>query len=212
MSVDVKICGITDETGLKAAVENGARYVGFLFCEPSRRCHVKPAQVAPLFALIPPAVTSVGLFLDSTDEAIRTVVESVPSLAMLQLHGAETPARAAEIRAMTGKKIMKVIHAATAADLDMAETYNDVADMFLFDTKVGDTPTGGTGQCFDWTILKGRRFARPWMLAGGLKIENLAQAVAASGAKIVDLSSGVETNGKKDPEKIKIFLNRAKVL
>lgn len=210
MSIAVKICGIKEDKGLLAAVQNGAAYVGFLFCEPGRRCYVTPAQVAPLFTLIPEHVASVGLFLDSTDDEILAVTNAIPSLSILQLHGHETPQRIAEIKKLTGKKVIKVFHVAARGDLAIVSTYNDIADMFLFDTKTGETPTGGTGQCFDWTILKGQTFARPWMLAGGLKKENIQEAILTSGATIVDLSSGVETNGQKDPVKIQAFLKLAR--
>ncbi len=210
MSVAVKLCGFTSERGLREAVEGGASYIGFLFSRPESYHFVTPAQVAPLLKLIPPGVTSVGLLIDPKDEAIEAVTSALPGLGMIQLHGFETPSRVLEIKKKTGKKVIKVFHVAAPEDLTATKAYEDVADMFLFDTKIGMQPSGGTGESFDWSILKGRFFGKPWMLAGGLNLSNVGKAVRISGAKIVDLSSGVETDKQKDPEKIRAFMELAK--
>jgi phosphoribosylanthranilate isomerase len=138
-------------------------------------------------------------------------------LELLQLHGAETPARVAAIRALTGKPVMKVIHLAEAADLAAVEAYLPVADRLFFEAKppasLANALPGGNAVSFDWTILAGRRFPRPWMLAGGLTPENLKEAVTTSGARSVDVSSGVESSrGVKDPDRIRAFLQAARAL
>ncbi len=208
MSVHVKICGLQEETGLNAAVAAGARYVGFVFCDPSRH-RLTAEQARPLALHVPAQVQSVGLFVDPTDDELRAVTEAVP-LNILQLHGHETPQRVMAVRAATGLPVMKTIHIATADDLAVVPAYEATADLLLFDTKLGPQPSGGTGVAFDWSLLKGRRFAKPWMLAGGLKTTNLAAAVAATGAPCVDVSSGVEDGaGHKSPEIICAFLSLA---
>ena len=211
MSVAVKICGLQDATALHAAIDGGAAYVGFVFCEPSRH-RLTPEQARPLALQVPQNIQAVGLFVDPSDQEIDAVTTNVP-LAILQLHGHETPERVAELRAHTGLKIMKVIHIAASEDFQKVAAYEKSADLLLFDTKIGPQPTGGTGKAFNWGLLQGRAFAKPWMLAGGININNLAEAVAMTGAKIVDLSSGVEDpTGHKDPAKIRALLDLAKRL
>jgi phosphoribosylanthranilate isomerase len=208
MSVAVKICGIRDETALRAAVEGGAKYAGFVFVPDVRR-YVEPEKAAQLVKLIPEGVQAVGLFQDLDDATLLSVLKLVP-LKIIQLHGHETPERVAEVRVLTRLKIVKAVHVATVADLDGAAAYEAVADMLLFDTKLGMLPTGGTGKSFDWSLLKGKTFAKPWMLAGGINTGNLAEAVAMTGARIVDVSSGVEDMaGHKDPDKIRALLAMA---
>ena len=205
MSVAIKICGLQDEDALDAAVGGGAAYVGFVFCAPSRH-RLTPEQARPLALRVPEKVQAVGLFVDPSDEDIRAVLDNVP-LSILQLHGHETPERVAVLRAQTGLKVMKVLHIAAPEDFQKCAAYEPVADILLFDTKIGPQPTGGTGKRFNWELLRGRAFAKPWMLAGGINVDNLAEAVAVTGAKIVDLSSGVEdATGHKSPEKIRALL------
>lgn len=208
MTIDVKICGIREETGLKAAAVNGARYVGFVFESGSKR-YIAPEAAGALAEKLPANVMAVGLFVDPDDATLRDVTGKI-GLGLIQLHGFETPERVAAVRALTGLRVMKVFHIATAEDFKSVAAYDFVADMFLFDTKIGPQPTGGTGKTFNWNLLKDRSFTRPWMLAGGLNKDNLAEAVSTSGTRIVDVSSGVEdAAGRKDPERIRAFLKLA---
>jgi phosphoribosylanthranilate isomerase len=211
MAVEVKICGLRDEAGVKATVDSGARYAGLVFHKPSTR-FIAPENAASLLALIPSSVMRVGLFVDTGDEYLRAVLRDV-ELDMLQLHGNETPHRVAAIRAMTGLPVMKALRIATAADLKPVPDFEAVSDRLLFDTRIGDEPTGGTGKSFDWNLMKGVQFTKPWMLAGGLNQSNLAEAVRVTGAKTVDISSGVENvEGHKDPAKIREFIALAGTL
>lgn len=211
MSVDVKICGISTQDGIAASVNGGARAVGFVFYPPSPRA-VPPDMAGSLARMLPTGVRSVGLFVDATDEQIAAVTARAP-LDMLQLHGAETPRRVAEIRARFMVPVMKAIRIATADDLLQLAGFEAVADWILFDTKVASGLSalpGGTGVAFDWRLLKGVTPARPWMLSGGLNAGNLAEAVAVTGARMVDVSSGVEDRpGVKSPAKIAELLATA---
>ncbi|MDD5585477.1 MAG: phosphoribosylanthranilate isomerase [Alphaproteobacteria bacterium] len=208
MSVRVKICGIQDETALNAAAQGGASYAGFVFESASRR-YISPEQAGLLIRQVPGRLQAVGLFVDPDDEELRAVT-GLASLGMIQLHGLETPERVAAVRALTHLPVMKAMHIAAPEDFASVPAYEAVADMLLFDTKTGPKPTGGTGLSFNWELLKGREFTKPWMLAGGININNLAEAATITGARIVDLSSGVEdATGRKDPEKIRALLKLA---
>ena len=210
MTVAAKICGVKDRAALDAAVAGGAAYVGFVFFPRSPR-NVTAADVGALAAALPGNVTAVALAVDPDDALIDAILAGAPDIAMFQLHGAETPARVAEVRARTGKKAMKAIKVSEAADLDAARSYLSVADMLLFDAKppadMKNALPGGNAVSFDWTILSGRSWPLPWMLSGGLDPENVADAIRISGAPAVDVSSGVESApGVKDPARISAFL------
>jgi phosphoribosylanthranilate isomerase len=209
MSVEAKICGLSTADALNAAIRGGARFVGFVFYPASRR-NVTPDLAAALAALVPEGVTRVGLFVDPTDALLSAVLERVP-LDLLQLHGRETPRRVADIKARFGKSAMKVISIAGPEDPEAAVPYLDVADWLLFDAKPprGDPKAlpGGNGLAFDWQLLGGRSWSKPWMLSGGLTAKNLAEAVSTTHARAVDVSSGVEIRpGVKDLAKIGEFL------
>jgi len=211
MPIQTKICGINHPDAMEAAVQGGARYVGLVFYERSPR-HVPGPTAAQLARLVPTGVRVVGLFVEPDEEYLEHIVTSVP-LDMIQLHGEETPGRVAEIRDRYSIEVMKAVKVADAADLDLAASYQDVADRLLFDAKppknVAALP-GGNGLSFDWTLLAGRTWTRPWMLSGGLTADNLAEAVRATGATAVDVSSGVEDRpGHKDPAKVRDFLRIA---
>ncbi len=213
--VAVKICGLKDPGAIAAAVAGGARYVGFNFFPPSPRA-VTPAKAAALAASVPGSVKKVGLFVDPDDALLTTVLAQVP-LDMIQLHGAESPDRVARIKTLTGLAVLKAIRVANAGDLDGATAFDGVADMLLFDAKapktMADALPGGNGLVFDWNLLTHRKWQQPWMLAGGLNAENVAQAIAIAGARAVDVSSGVErAPGEKDPAAIKAFLDAVKAL
>ncbi len=209
--VQVKICGISDEEAMAAAVEGGADYVGLVFFPPSPR-FLDFDAAAELSHMLPEDVRVVGLFVDPDEALIERALNHV-RLDMIQLHGNEPPERVEALRLEFGHPVMKSVAVSTAADLDAAAAMADVADWLLFDARppAGATLPGGNAAAFDWTLLKGRKFACPWMLAGGLTPDNVAAAVKASGAKAVDVSSGVESApGVKDPDKILRFIEAVK--
>ena len=212
MPVEVKICGITSEDAMEAAVEAGADYVGLVFFPPSPRC-VTPERAAELVEFLPDDLVKVGLFVDPDDATLDRVLSQV-RLDLVQVHGQETPERLERIRLEFGLPVMKVIPVAEAADLAVAEPFLAVADRLLFDAKApkGAPLPGGNAVSFDWTLLQGRKWGLPWMLAGGLTPENVAEAVRMTGARAVDVSSGVESAPgiKKDPARIRAFIKAAR--
>jgi len=209
MTVEAKICGLNDKASVAAAVDGGARHVGLVFYKPSPR-YVTADQAAALARDVPASVTKVGLFVDEPDETFADVLESVP-LDMLQLHGGESPDRVRDLKRRFGLPVMKAIKIAGESDLDEADRFADCADFILFDAKppadmTGALP-GGNALAFDWALLAGREWPFPWMLSGGLDVDNVGEAVRISRAAAVDVSSGVERKpGVKDPDKIRAFL------
>ena len=208
MATDVKICGLRDPDMVTAAVSAGARYVGLVFYPPSPRS-ISAGVAAQLSRVVPTGVRVVGLFVDPMDYELDNVVRQVP-LDLLQLHGGEMPARVAEIKARFGIPVIKAVRVATSADLAEAPAFDAVADMLLFDAKPPPNVTalpGGNGIPFDWSILAGGRWRRPWMLSGGLTADNVTEAIRATGAPALDVSSGVELcPGVKDGDKIRAFM------
>lgn len=207
MTVQAKICGLNDPAGVDAAAQGGAAFMGFVFFPRSPRA-VTPETAAPLIARAPKGIVRVGLVVDADDATLRRIVD-VAKVDMLQLHGGETPERVAEIKRAFKLPAMKALPVSSAADIDGAAAYEEVADRLMFDARPPKDATrpGGNAVSFDWSLLKGRRFRRPWILAGGLNAANVAEAVALSGADTVDVSSGVEdAPGRKNPEKILEFL------
>ena len=211
MSVEAKICGLSTPETVDVAVRFGARYVGFVTYPKSPR-HISTDAMRALGARVPKTVTRVGLFVDPDDALLDEKLGS-GALDLLQLHGSETPERVVAIRQRTGKPVMKVIKVVAAGDVEQGiKAYEAVADRLMFDAAEGILP-GGNGEPFDWTILSGRKIALPWLLAGGLTPENVAEAVRVTGARAVDVSSGVEeTRGVKSIDKIRTFLDRVKAL
>jgi phosphoribosylanthranilate isomerase len=202
MSVDVKICGIRDEAALKAAIDGGAKYIGFNFYPKSLNV-IKPEEARKLAALIPSGVIKTGVFVDAEDSYVRAIAQTIP-LDLIQLHGTETPSRVADLHRIARLPVMKVLRMREEKDLQAIAPYEAVADRLLFDSRIGNEPSGGA---INWPLLKGRAFKKPWMLAGGLNAHNLAEAVQASGARAVDVSSGVDDKpGHKSPDKIRAFL------
>ena len=215
MSIEVKLCGINTPEAMDAAVAAGADMVGFNFYPPSPRA-VEPEMAARLAQRAGARTLKVGLFVEPDDELLVRVTQSVP-FDLLQLHGDIPPERIAEIRARFGLPVMLARPIAREEDLQAVAPFEPLVDRFLFDAKppktMKDALPGGNAISFDWQLLAGRSFRRPWMLAGGLTTENVAQAVEISGAKAVDTASGVEeAPGKKSVEKIKAFVAAARAL
>lgn len=210
MPVAVKICGLSQPESVDAALAAGARYLGFVFFDKSPR-NVAPVQAAALMSQVPLGIARVGLFVNPDDAALQGTLAQVP-LDIIQLHGSESPARVAEVKALTGLPVMKAVGISTAADLDALWDYGLVADMLLVDAKPPKDAVlpGGNGLAFDWRLLVGRQMVRPWLLAGGLTPDNVAQAIRLTRAPGVDVSSGVESApGVKDVERIRQFVSRA---
>lgn len=208
--IRVKICGLRTPADVAAVARAGAAYAGFVFFAKSPRNVTLPeARLAALAA--PPGLAKVALTVDADDATLDAIVEAVP-LDMLQLHGHETPDRVAQVRARYGLPVMKAIGLADESDLPAIFEFSTVADQILIDAKPprgADLP-GGNGLAFDWRLLAGRRWLRPWMLAGGLTAENVAEAVRLTGARQVDVSSGVESApGVKDAARIAAFVAAA---
>lgn len=210
MDTRVKICGLRAPAHVAAAAEAGAAYVGFVFFATSPR-NIAISDAAALALSVPDGVAKVALTVNATDAELDAVTGAVP-LDMLQLHGAESPARVAEVKARYGLPVMKALGVADRADLAALDLYQTVADQILVDAKPpkGAALPGGNGLAFDWTLLLGRVWRKPWMLAGGLTPDNVAQAVRSTNARQVDVSSGVETApGVKDEALIRAFIAAA---
>lgn len=210
MDIRVKICGLKEPAHVAAAAEAGAAYVGFVFFEKSPR-NVGIAQARDLAVEAPVGVAKVALTVNADDAFLDKLVETVP-LDMLQLHGSESPERVAEVRTRFGLPVMKAIGIADAEDVAKIDTYGAVADQLLVDAKPpknADLP-GGNGLSFDWRLVNRKYWPRPWMLAGGLTVDNVAEAVKMTGARQLDLSSGVESApGVKDVGMIRAFMKAA---
>jgi phosphoribosylanthranilate isomerase len=214
MAVAVKICGLTDPAALAAAVEGGARWLGFVFYPRSPRA-LSPEQAGDLARAAPADRTRVGVFVDPDDALLDRVLAQV-HLAALQLHGGESPERVRALKARTGCAVIKALQVAGAEDLAAVPSYAAVADMLLFDARPPKDPgtlPGGNGLAFDWRLLQDLRVGCPWLLSGGLSADNLAAAVTLCRPPAVDVSSGVESRpGCKDPAKIRGFLALARSL
>lgn len=211
--VRVKYCGLSRPEDVSAAAEAGAAYVGFVFFPPSPR-HLELERAAALALSVPAGIVKVALTVDADDAALDALLSRVP-VDMLQLHGSESPERVREVRARTGLPVMKAVGVSGAEDLTALDTYARVADQILVDAKPPKDGTlpGGNGLAFDWRLIAGRRWPVPWMLAGGLTPANLGEAVALTGARQVDVSSGVERDkGIKDAGLIADFAAAASTL
>ncbi len=207
----VKICGLTDSAGIRAAAQGGAAYMGFVFFGKSPR-NLPFDKARELMIEVPPGVCKVALTVDADDAFLDRLTTNLP-VDMLQLHGHEAPERVAEIRKRTGLPVMKAVGIADAADLPQLDEYARVADQLLVDARPPRNATvpGGNGLTFDWRLIANRRWTLPWMLAGGLTPDNVGQAIGLTGADQVDVSSGVESApGVKDEQKIAAFLHAAK--
>jgi phosphoribosylanthranilate isomerase len=206
----VKICGLRSRAEAAAATDAGAAYVGFVHYPPSPR-HMSVGDLRWVAGSVPGGVIRVVLTVDASDEVLDELMAAAP-VDMLQLHGRESPERTAELRARYGRPVMKAIGIAEEPDLAQLDCYAEVSDQILIDARPprGADRPGGHGVAFDWRLIRGRRWRLPWMLAGGLTPENVAEAIRLTGAEQVDVSSGVERSpGYKDPERIRAFLLNA---
>ena len=203
--IAIKICGISTSEALAAVIAARADFVGFNFHPASPR-YIEPSAAQLLARQAEGRVQRVGLFVDASDVSISDAV-GVGLLDALQLHGGESPARAAELRTRFGLPVWKVISVASLADLERASAYAGAADFLLLDAKTpaGSLP-GGMGLKFDWALLGRWKAPLPWGLAGGLTPDNVRDAISQTGAPLVDTASGVEsTPGVKDPALIAAF-------
>ena len=208
--IRVKICGLTRTGDVDDAVAAGAAYLGFNFFARSPRS-VTFEAARDLALRVPEGVAKVALVVDESDDFLRDLTDTVP-LDMLQLHGHETPERVAQVKALFGLPVMKVVGVADAGDLAEVDAHAPVADQLLVDAKPpkGADRPGGNAVTFDWSLIAGRRWSVPWMLAGGLTPDNVAAAIAATGARQVDVASGVESApGIKDAALVRAFINAA---
>ena len=209
MPVTAKICGVNAPEAAAAAIAGGASHIGLNFYPPSPR-YVGLSEAAALAAGTPPAVCRVGLFVDADDDTLGAALDTV-GLDLLQLHGDESVERVSAVRGRFGVNVMKVIRVAGPDDIARAGAFAEVADWLLFDARapadMADALPGGNALSFDWRLIAGHGWPVPWMLSGGLDAANVAEAVAVSGASVVDVSSGIEDRrGHKSPELIAAFL------
>ncbi len=196
----VKICGIRDEVAAMAAVRAGADAVGFVFALSKRM--VTPERAKEIISILPPFVAKVGVFVDSTAGDIRDIA-GYAGLDVIQLHGKEPP----EMCTMFSQKVIKAFRVGLTINIDEINLYP--ADAYLFDTLVTGQE-GGTGKTFDWRLINTGSIARPVILAGGLDPDNVREAISKVCPYGVDVSSGVETDGVKDLNKISAFIRRVK--
>ena len=205
--IAVKICGLRTVADVQAAASAGAAYCGFMFFPPSPR-NLTIDEARPLALAAPPGLAKVAVVVNADDATLDAITEALP-LDMLQLHGHESPDRVAEIRARYGLPVMKVVGVADEGDLAALFDYSTIADQLLIETKParGAALPGGNGLPFDWRLVAGRRWLRPWMLAGGLTPDNVAEAIRLTNVRQVDVSSGVESApGVKDHARIAAFV------
>jgi phosphoribosylanthranilate isomerase len=208
MAIIVKICGLTSTEAAEAAARAGAEYGGLVFHPASPR-NLALEQARALSAAMRGRLKRVALVADPTDAELAAIIAAAEP-EFLQLHGNESVARTAEIRARFGKPVIKALPVSDRDSLNVAADYEAVADMLLFDARApqGAQRAGGHGAAFDWTLLTNRSLGKPWFLAGGLNPGNVARAVALSGAMMVDVSSGVESApGIKSAERIAQFIS-----
>lgn len=206
----VKICGVSTPDSLNACIAARADWCGLNFYAPSPRS-ISDAEAARLADVAGSAIRKAGVFVDADDKLLGDAVMA-GRLDAIQLHGEETPQRAADVRARFGLPVWKVLSVASAEDIQRAELYAQTADFILFDAKTpkGTLP-GGMGLVFDWSLLRRYRGGLPWGLAGGLTPSNVADAIRLTGAPLVDTASGVESApGIKDVDRIAAFCKAAR--
>lgn len=209
--ISVKICGLKRPDQVAAAAEAGARYLGFNFFPKSPR-YVTPAEAGALMLDVPVGVAKVALVVNAPDDEIARILDATTT-DMIQLHGAESPERVTEVKDRFGLPVIKAIGIADAADVAQIEHYAPAADQLLIDAKApkGAVLPGGNGLAFDWTLVARKYWPCPWLLAGGLTPDNVAEAIRRTGARQVDVSSGVESApGEKDADLVARFVAAAK--
>jgi phosphoribosylanthranilate isomerase len=212
MPITAKICGLSTPDAVDAAVAGGASHIGFVFFPPSPR-HVTFERAGALADRVPERVQRVGVFVDPEDALIDQAVRAA-RLDAIQLHRT-APDRAAAIGQRTRLPVWAAVAVKTRADLDAANGYRGAVQRILYDAKVPDDARlpGGMGVRFDWKLLDGFAHPLPWALSGGLDVDNVADAVGITGARLVDISSGVETApGVKDVGRITAFLKAVAAL
>ncbi|MEQ9241874.1 phosphoribosylanthranilate isomerase [Roseovarius indicus] len=209
--IRVKICGLTDPADIPAAIVAGASYLGFNFFPKSPR-YLDLEAAAFMATSVPVGVGKVGLTVDADDATLDLLTTTVP-LDFLQLHGKESPARVSEVKARYGLPVIKVVGISGPEDVTQIDFYGKVADQILVDAKPpkGADRPGGNAVAFDWKLIAGRRWPVPWMLAGGLNPDNVAEAIRLTGARQVDVASGVESApGVKDADLMRAFIENAR--
>ena len=212
MAIDVKICGLNTSEAVDAACSGGAVMCGFVFYRFSPRS-ISIELAKKLTSRIGKNVKKVGLVVDAEDSWLLKVAKS--GIDWWQFHGKESPDRVAQIKARFDLPIIKAFGVSKKLDIELAREYEDAADLLLFDAKPPKSATrpGGNAQAFDWKLIQGEYWRCPWAIAGGLDVNNLYTAISVSGARMVDISSGVEDkDGKKSVNKIREFLVKAKSL
>ena len=206
----VKICGITSERDLKAAQDIGADFVGFVLEEKSKR-YISLKRLEQLSMIIRKPLKSVALLVDPSDSFLEMLLMH-SKVDYIQLHGDESPERVKQISKKTKIPLIKAIGVEKESDLLGIRTYEAYVDYILLDSKSkenGDVK-GGKGISFNWNIIRGFNFKKPWFLAGGLNANNVIEAMRITGAKMLDVSTGVETKpGKKNFDKMRKFIGRA---
>lgn len=209
--IDVKICGLTSVEAIEAAANAGAAYAGFVFFDPSPR-NIRPREAPALVKHVPKGMKRVGVFVEPDDSLLERAIVA-GRLDIIQLHGDERPERLKSLKARLNVEIWKAIPVSTASDLERAKRYRDDANLILFDARTPKASRlpGGMGIAFDWKLLNRFNHRMPWCLSGGLTVGNVAEALATTGASMLDVSSGVESEpGIKDPAKISAFMEAVK--
>jgi phosphoribosylanthranilate isomerase len=207
----IKICGLTSAEAVHAVALEGCGYAGFISYPPSPR-YLSAEAMAALTTRLPPSTQSVLVTVNASDDMLSPLIRAA-SPALLQLHGNETPERCRDVRLRYGLPVIKAIGVTTAEDIAHAHAYISAADMLLFDTKLPDGASGGTGVPFDWTLLNHHHFTLPWFLSGGIGAHNVQAAITQAHPPLLDVSSMLEsTKISKDVTKIRDFMRHVDTL
>jgi phosphoribosylanthranilate isomerase len=208
----VKLCGFSDLASVVAAVNARADFIGFVFCSKSVR-YVTPEKAAEISQIIPATIAKVAVLADNDLESIKKIYKNLAPQ-YFQFHGLETPEFLLQIKKIFPEvKIIKAFRISNEQDLTQVKNFEEVSDLFLFDSKAlsFEGAVGGTGQVFDWTILSKFKSNRDWFLSGGLNVNNFSEAVKITGAKMIDISSGIEKiRGQKSVELIEQLMRKIK--